>query len=327
MAPLRVLVTQATGRVGKELIAHLNEARKGGRDVFIRAAVRTESKADFVKSLGADEVVTFDYDKAESFVPAIDGMTQVFSANPDPQADGHAAFCKALGDYGKMEHAVRLSCFGADHNTASYDHDVHASIPGTGIPGMLRGYWRDEEVLIRELPKNTTVLRANFFQGHIVKPETSNIDENGFFSSPLGETKNSFVSTNDLGEAAAVVFLGGVQQHGDKYYDLTGPVPASMHDVAADLAKALGKPVEYRAQDIDQFEKDFGPQRRAFFEYLRNGFYTRCSPDFYNLTGKKPQAFYDYLTKPGKAGETGISEIWKAGMWSKGKNVMEGHEE
>eukprot|EP01064_Diplonema_japonicum_P033917 TRINITY_DN682_c0_g1_i1.p1 TRINITY_DN682_c0_g1~~TRINITY_DN682_c0_g1_i1.p1 ORF type:complete len:343 (+),score=112.89 TRINITY_DN682_c0_g1_i1:46-1029(+) len=326
MAAIRVFVAQATGRVGKEVIANLVEARKGGREVYIRAAVRGEEKGDFVKSLGADEVVTFDYEKHETFAPALEGMTQVFSANPDPQADGHAAFCKAISAYGKIEHAVRLSCFGADQNTVSYDHDVHASIPGTGIPGMLRGYWRDEEVLIKELPKSTTVIRANFFQGHIIKAETSNIDEKGFFSSPLGETKNSFVSTNDLGEAIAKVFLGGVQQHGDKYYDLTGPVPASMHDVAADLAKALGKPVEYRAQDIDQFEKDFGPQRRAFFEYLRNGFYTRCSPDFYNLTGKKPQAFYDYLTKPGKAGETGISEIWKAGMWSKGKNVMEGHE-
>eukprot|EP01059_Diplonema_ambulator_P020899 TRINITY_DN3484_c0_g3_i1.p1 TRINITY_DN3484_c0_g3~~TRINITY_DN3484_c0_g3_i1.p1 ORF type:complete len:346 (+),score=122.69 TRINITY_DN3484_c0_g3_i1:55-1038(+) len=327
MAPLRVLVTQATGRVGKELVAHLNEARKNGREIYIRAAVRTASKADFVKGIGADEVVSFDYDKPETFMPALEGMTHLFSANPDPQADGHAQFCKTVGEYGKVQHAVRLSCFGADQNTASYNHDVHASMEGEKVPGMLRGYWRDEEVLLRVLPKSTTVIRANFFQGHILKSETENMDTHGFFKSPLGTTKNSFVSTNDLGEASAITLLEGVEKHGDKYYDLTGPVPQSMYDVAADLSKALGKPIEYKQQDIDEFTKDFGPQRRAFFEYLRNGFYTRCSPDFYNLTGRKPQAFYDYLTKPGKAGETGIADMWKAGMWAKGKNAMAGHEE
>ena len=326
MSSVKVLITQATGRVGKEVIAHLVAAKKNGRDVFIRAAVHSPDKADFLKKLGVDEVVQFDYSKEETFKPALDGMTQVFSANPDPVADGHAKFCDAIGEVGTVKHAVRLSCFGADDLTASYDEKVHSSMEGEAVPGMLRGYWRDEKVLLKHLPKTTTTLRANFFQGHIVKPETGNIDEHGFFQSPLGATKNSFVSTNDIGEAAAVCFLEGVERHGNKFYDLTGPTPMSMYDVAADLAKALGKPVEYRPQDIDAFEKDFGPQRRAFFEYLRNGFYTRCSPDFYNLTGKKPQSFIDYLQKEGAAGETGMSDMWKAGMWSKGKNVMEGHE-
>eukprot|EP01061_Rhynchopus_euleeides_P027423 TRINITY_DN445_c0_g1_i16.p1 TRINITY_DN445_c0_g1~~TRINITY_DN445_c0_g1_i16.p1 ORF type:complete len:331 (+),score=151.30 TRINITY_DN445_c0_g1_i16:82-1074(+) len=327
---LRVLVTQAGGRVGKELVAHLAEAKKGGRDVFIRACSRNPAgpSADKLRKIGADEVVEFDYKSEATFGPALQGMNAVFSASPDPEADGHAKFSTLLGDKSLgIKHVVRLSCFGADTVTASYDPDVHASLKGEKIPGMLRGYWRDEETILNSIGKSsTTVLRANFFQGHILKPETGNIDSEGFFQAPLGSTRNSFVSTNDIGESAAVVFLGGVEQHGNKFYDLTGPYPASLHDCAADLTKVLGKPVVYREQDIDQFEKDFGPQRRAFFEYLRCGFYTRCSPDFYNLTGRKPQAFVDYLQQPGKAGETGLEDMWKAGMWSKGKNVMEGHE-
>ena len=50
------------------------------------------------------------------------------------------------------------------------------------------------------------------------------------------------------------------------------------------------------------------PRRAAFFEYLTNGFYTRCSPDFYNLTGKKPTSYYEYLTQRGACGETGPVE-------------------
>merc|ERR1712174_3070 len=82
--------------------------------------------------------------------------------------------------------------------------------------------------------------------------------------------------------------MGGPEKHANKFYDITGPEPQSMYEVAADLSEVMGQKVEYRPQDIEQFEKDFGPTRRAFFEYLRNGFYTRCSPDFYNLTGRRP---------------------------------------
>ena len=85
----------------------------------------------------------------------------------------------------------------------------------------------------------------------------------------------------------------GPQRHSNKFYDLTGPEPQSMDEIAAVLAvteplltvteplltvtdrysliwqvlgAALGKKLEYRPQDFAQFEKDFGPTRAAFFE-------------------------------------------------------------
>ena len=108
----------------------------------------------------------------------------------------------------------------------------------------------------------------------------------------------------------------------NKFYDLTGPVPQSMHEIAADLGRAMGKEVEYRPQSLEQFEADFGPTRAAFFEYLTNGFYSRCSPDFYNLTGRKPTSYYDYLMNQGAAGETGLEELYQANMWKKGEDAM-----
>jgi len=49
-----VLITSATGRIGKELIARL--AKDG--QFTIRACSFSESKADSLKALGADEVVS-----------------------------------------------------------------------------------------------------------------------------------------------------------------------------------------------------------------------------------------------------------------------------
>merc|ERR1711879_938682 len=115
-----------------------------------------------------------------------------------------------------------------------------------------------------------------------------------------------------MGEAAATCLLEGHAKHANKFYDVTGPEPHSMGDIAAVLGDVMGKKIEYRAQDIEQFEKDFGKTRRDFFEYLRNGFYTRCSPDFYNITGKRPTSYREYLTQKGPFGETGLEELFSS---------------
>merc|ERR1719446_1076822 len=91
-----------------------------------------------------------------------------------------------------------------------------------------------------------------------------------------------------------------------------------MFEIAEVLGNAIGKKVEYRPQSMEQFEKDFGPTRAGFFEYLANGFYARCSPDFYNLTGRKPTSYAEYLANKGAAGETGLEEWgWLKDAWNK----------
>jgi hypothetical protein len=73
---------------------------------------------------------------------------------------------------------------------------------------------------------------------------------------------------------------------------------------------------------MKQFEEDFGATRAAFFEYLTNGFYARCSPDFYNITGRKPTSYAEYLVNKGAAGETGMDELRQANLWKKGVDAM-----
>jgi len=313
-----VLVTSATGRIGKELIARLAAAGQ----FHIRACVFTESKADALRALGADEVVPFDLNDDATWPAALADVSAVYSASLDPMLEGHLAFAKELGRRSdQIGHVVRISCMGADTNTASYDPDKHASRPGAGVPLMLQHYWWGEKALI-DAGLAVTVLRNNFFMNHLLKTDCESIADEGWFSNPLGGARNSFVATRDIAEAAAVVLAEGPERHGDKFYDLTGPEPQTMAEIAADLGRAMGKDIEYRPQSMDDFERDFGATRAEFFEYLSNGFYTRCSPDFYNLTGHKPTAYYDYLTTPGASGETGLEELWQGNLWKKGEDAM-----
>jgi hypothetical protein len=210
---------------------------------------------------------------------------------------------------------------GADTNTASYDADQHASRAGAAIPLMLQHYWWGEKALIDEGLK-VTVLRNNFFMNHLLKTDCDTINAEGWFSNPLGNMRNSFVATRDIAEAADVVLTEGPEKHANKFYDLTGPAPQSMSEIASDLGRAMDKDIEYKAQSMTDFENDFGNTRAEFFEYLTNGFYCRCSPDFYNLTGHKPTSYYNYLTTKGACGETGLDELWQGNLWKKGEDAM-----
>lgn len=313
-----VLVTSATGRIGKEVVAGLAKSGK----VHVRAAAFSPEKAEYLKGLGANEVVAFDLTNEETWADVLKGVTAVYSASLDPLLEHHMKFSAHLGTLKHIKHVVRVSCMGADENTASYDKDKHVTREGVGIPIMLQHYWWGEKALI-DAKVPLTVLRANFFMNHLLKTDVENIDKEGWFSNPLGKTRNSFICTNDIGAAAAVCLLEGPRRHANKFYDLTGPEPQNMYEIAEVLGVAMGKKLEYRAQSFEQFEKDFGATRAGFFEYLTNGFYTRCSPDFYNLTGRKPTSYAEYLTTQGAAGETGLEELRQANMWKKGVDAMQ----
>lgn len=319
-----VLVTGATGRVGKEVVARL--AREDG--FVVRAATR--DKAEYATSLGAHETTPFDLEDRSTWGPAMAGVTHLFSSTQDKFVAQHLEFVKWIGEspevQSRLEHVVRISCFGADTNTNAYDPEVHASRANAGIPLMLQHYWWAEACFVDAgLQHKLTSIRGNFYMNHLLKNELDAIAARGVFSSPLGACKNSFVSCNDMGEAAVAVLVQGAGRHGDKYYDVTGSQSTSMEEVAAILTRALatplarevapgaaGRTVTYEAQDLVAFEEDFGATRAEFFEYLRNGFYTRCSPDFYNITGKKPLTYFEYLTTQGAAGDTGLAELFSA---------------
>jgi uncharacterized protein YbjT (DUF2867 family) len=160
-----VLITSSTGRIGKEVVARLSQSGKFN----VRVALHSPAKADYLKKLGAHEVVKFDLTDEGTYAAALEGVDVMYSASLDPLLEHHLAFSKWLGAHGNLKHVVRVSCMGADTNTASYDKDTHVTAEGQPIPLMLQHYWWGEKSLIDAgLP--VTVLRANFFMVRPASP-------------------------------------------------------------------------------------------------------------------------------------------------------------
>ena len=68
-----VLVTSATGRIGKEVVARLST---GGK-FQVRACVHNPDKADYLRGLGAHEVVKFEYTDPATWDAALSGVEAV----------------------------------------------------------------------------------------------------------------------------------------------------------------------------------------------------------------------------------------------------------
>merc|ERR1712107_98859 len=115
------------------------------------------------------------------------------------------------------------------------------------------------------------VLRANFFMNHLLKTDIDNIVKEGWFSNPLGKTRNSFVCTNDIAEAASRCIEEVPGKHANKFYDITGPEPQSMDEIARDLGHAMGRTIEYRAQSMEDFEEILGQHGLVFSNICATG--------------------------------------------------------
>ena len=106
-AAVGVLVTGATGRVGKEVVARL-ASMPGFR---VRAATR--DKAEYANSLGAHETVTFDLEDKSTWEPALRGATRLFSSTQDKYIERHMEFAKFCGETPEirdsLKHVVRVS--------------------------------------------------------------------------------------------------------------------------------------------------------------------------------------------------------------------------
>merc|ERR1711939_858221 len=72
-----VLVTSSTGRIGKEVLARLSSSGQFN----VRAAVHNPEKSEYLRGIGAHELVQFDYTDPATWDEALDGVSAIYSAS------------------------------------------------------------------------------------------------------------------------------------------------------------------------------------------------------------------------------------------------------
>jgi len=216
-----VLVTGASGNIGVPTIQNL--IAKG---VHVRAAVRQASKADNLKTLGA-ELIEVDITKEEKLIPNlkdVDTIVMIIPVIPDIVNIGKTitAAAKAAG----VKHIVKLSGMGTDQSSITLSK-WHAEI----------------EKLIRDTGIILSSVRPNNFYQNLINYNAPTIKSSNAFFGPFGDGKVSYVDTRDV--AAVIAELVVKPEHHGKNFTLTGSQALSHTQIAEIISKVTGKTVTF----------------------------------------------------------------------------------
>lgn len=219
---MKILVTGANGQLGRLVIKELSQ-RDG---VEIVAGVRSIDKA---KDLGASgvQVVPFDYDNPETIESSLNGVDRLLlisSSEVGQRSRQHANVISAAKGSG-IQLKAYTSILHGDRNPlllAEEHQQTERLLEISSVPHvLLRNGWYTENYLM-SLPQVLTM---------------------GQLFGSAGSGLLSLASRADYAAAAAAVLLGDDQA--GKVYELAGDIPCTMEQIAADISKQFGKPIQY----------------------------------------------------------------------------------
>jgi uncharacterized protein YbjT (DUF2867 family) len=227
-----ILITGATGNVAAAILPHL-------AGVTVRALVRDPAKA---ARLGVD-LVQGDLDAHHTLPKAFAGAdTVVIIHPPGPRAPAQSSNALWAAKQAGVKRVVRLSAIGAGYDAPT-------------INGRMHGL-SDHEVAASGLAY--TIIKPHFFMQNLLGMAGS-IAKDGKLYMAMGDGKLPMIDVRDIGEFFARVLTS--DGHDGKTYTITGPAAITLHDAAASLTRALGKPVTYVPIPVEasaQAMKSFG---------------------------------------------------------------------
>ncbi|MDQ1155202.1 uncharacterized protein YbjT (DUF2867 family) [Brevundimonas sp. SORGH_AS 993] len=145
------------------------------------------------------------------------------------------------------------------------------------------------EAVVRAAGLPCAVLRPTMYLDNLLKPSvTADIVRHGVFSPPIAaEQRIAWTCADDCAEAAIRLLERGAYG-GD--HCIAGPVSATGPELAATVAKAIGKPVAYHAQLIERFEAEVDAA-------MGQGAGRRIASKF-RYFAERPQEADDILARP-----------------------------
>ncbi len=271
----RILVTAATGTVGRHVVTELVD-----RGATALAGTRDPGDAGDALPEPA-RAVALDFERPETWGPALEGVDGLFLVLPPGlDRDRVTDFADAAARVG-VEQVAYLSALGAEKNPL--------------IP-----HYRIERHLA-SAPVDHTFLRGSFFSQNLHEVHARDVRERDEIFVPAGDGATSFVDARDVGAVGATVLTEA--GHRNAAYDLTGPEALTYDEVADVLSSALDRRITYADPPIPAFvRREYARGRPLGFALLMVGIYTtarlgladRVTDDVDRVLGRPPRSMADY---------------------------------
>ena len=227
-----ILVTGAAGKTGQAVIRAL--AFRGGA---VRALAHKPEQVEYLRSLGAQEVLVGDMHSQVFFEQATRGVQAVYHICPnvDPYETVIGAFAIQSARHAGVEHFVYHSVL----------HPQAENMPH---------HWkklRVEELLLESGLGFTILQPTTYMQNVLAYWDRINGEHVYAVPYPVG-TRLSMVDLDDVAEAAAVVLTQ--PGHLSAIYELAGCSPISQTEIAQALSEKLGFAVQAENLSLEVWE-------------------------------------------------------------------------
>ncbi|MCD0442976.1 NAD(P)H-binding protein [Glycomyces sp. A-F 0318] len=272
-----ILVTGATGKVGRRLTARLTAA---GHDV---------------RGVSRSTAIPFDWHDESTWAAALDGVAAVYVIPPDEPfpAEAFAAAAVAAG-------ARRL----VSQSGRRIEVLTEAAGVGPDAIGM-----HAAQNAVQGSDAEWTVLQANNFNQNFSEGDYRGAILAGELALPVEGVVEPSIDADDIAAVAAAVLTE--DGHHGKVYELSGPEALSFAEVVDIIAKASGIPVAFRTESAE--EHDAGMRSaglpepliaflNVMFQVMREGRIADVADGVERVLGRPPVAFADWAARAAAEG-------------------------
>lgn len=268
------LVVGGNGKTGRRVVERLRE--RG-----LRSVVASRSGE-----------VRFDWEDESTWAPALTaaieaGVTQAYvTYYPDLAFPGAAERIKTFSELAVVKGLRRLVLL-SGRGEVSAQHAEQMMI-GSGAD------W--------------TVVRASFMAQNFEDVMLGQVLAGGF-ALPAGDTREPVIDAFDIADVAFAALTE--DGHVGQVYEVTGPRLMSFHEMAAELAKAAGRDVEFWPVSTDEFaaglaEAGLPPAEVSgltdLFTEIMDGHNSYLTDGVQRALGRPPRDFSDYVARTAATG-------------------------
>jgi len=231
---MTILVTGATGRVGRHVVDQLVT-----RGAAVRVLTRDPAKADFAKGVDVAQGDLLDLDALRA---AISGVRTLFLLNAVTGDEfTQAILTLNVARQAGIDRVVYLSVFQADR--------------AVNVPHFAVKF--GAERMLDQMGFGATILRPTYFIDNEVMVKDA-ILQHGVYPMPIGSKGVAMVDARDIAEVAAIELIRREAAPGklpSETINVVGPDTLTGADVAAIWSDVLGRSITYGGDDPSGFEQ------------------------------------------------------------------------
>lgn len=233
---MTILITGATGRIGRPLVQTLTE-----KGASLRVLTRDPAKANFPAGV---DLAQGDLLDLPALRRAFQGVRTLFLLNAVTGDEyAQALITLNLAREAGVQRVVYLSVFHADR---------FANVPHFSVKHAV-------EQVIAQMGFSATILRPTYFIDNEIMVRDV-ILGHGVYPMPVGSKGLAMVDARDIADIAALELMrrDGADLMAPTILPVVGPQTLTGADLAALWTEVLGRPVVYGGDDPSRFEANLG---------------------------------------------------------------------